>query len=285
MLFRSEGKSVTVNPKATSGGAAHNAEAETRNGKGRSISRRAGEAVRKSNGAKANGQRASRTNRDNAQSLGRGRPNPLRIDPSRTIPLRRRISDAVDVGDKALQRSVLKEAYLQGRGNAYDQSQLRRGRIFLQDGQITAGGIQENNRRLFVSNAKKELSYIPPESFGDLKGISKRRGKVLDGIVQADIESGKPRQTIVDRIYKGLGFLDDESRAKVIAQTEVTRRYADGQLDAIEEMGYEGVKLIAEWSTTDNPCELCAPLDGIRMTIAQARGLLPRHVGDRRAHV
>jgi hypothetical protein len=73
-----------------------------------------------------------------------------------------------------------------------------------------------------------------------------------------------------------------------IARTETVRAHGEGQLDAMELLGVEEVGVAVEWSTsglgggvTDlgnpSPCPLCAPLQGMVMTVKEARGLLPRH--------
>lgn len=68
------------------------------------------------------------------------------------------------------------------------------------------------------------------------------------------------------------------NRAMSLVETEITRDHAEGQLDAMEELDIEEVSASVEWATTDAPCDLCAPLDGIVLKISEARGMIPRHV-------
>jgi SPP1 gp7 family putative phage head morphogenesis protein len=78
-----------------------------------------------------------------------------------------------------------------------------------------------------------------------------------------------------------------ESRAKTIAQSEITRVHAEGQLDAFDSLGVTRLGVMAEWMTADDDrvCDACAELDDVVMTVEEARGLLPRHPNCRCAWV
>jgi hypothetical protein len=72
-----------------------------------------------------------------------------------------------------------------------------------------------------------------------------------------------------------------------LARTEIIHAHAEGQLDAFELLKVEGVQVLAEWSTAGDEivCELCSDLEGVVMTIKEARGSLPRHPNCRCAWV
>jgi SPP1 gp7 family putative phage head morphogenesis protein len=72
-------------------------------------------------------------------------------------------------------------------------------------------------------------------------------------------------------------------RAGALARVEVIRAHANAQLDAFELLGIKKVGLKAEWHTAgdEKVCPKCKPLEGAVFTIAQARGLIPRHVNCR----
>lgn len=84
-----------------------------------------------------------------------------------------------------------------------------------------------------------------------------------------------PRQVARNIVKKvdGIG----RTRAMVIANTELVRAHAEGQLDAMAEEGVERVTPAVEWTTAATPCNLCQPLRGIVVTIDEARGMIPRH--------
>jgi hypothetical protein len=73
----------------------------------------------------------------------------------------------------------------------------------------------------------------------------------------------------------------------VIARTEVIRAHAEGQLDALEELGVEELGVEVEWTVTEDSrlCPLCAALKGVVLTLDEAKGLLPRHPNCRCAFI
>lgn len=127
-----------------------------------------------------------------------------------------------------------------------------------------------------VAAKQGTLKNLQERAFTDLQGISTAMSDqirrtliegVSKGLAQADIVSA-----IVDRVKK-IGL----TRAKTLVQSEITRAHSEGVLDALEYAGVKEVGFNIEWTTTKNPCQLCAPLRGLVLTIAQARGLFPRH--------
>lgn len=68
-------------------------------------------------------------------------------------------------------------------------------------------------------------------------------------------------------------------RGEVITRTEIVYAHGEGQLDAFALLGVEEIEPIVEWVTTDNPCIKCAPHAGDRYTLDEARGLIPWHPG------
>jgi GNAT superfamily N-acetyltransferase len=57
------------------------------------------------------------------------------------------------------------------------------------------------------------------------------------------------------------------------------RAHAEGQLTALEAAGVEQVSAAAEYDTTGDGkvCPKCRPLDGVVLTVPEARGMIPRH--------
>jgi SPP1 gp7 family putative phage head morphogenesis protein len=77
------------------------------------------------------------------------------------------------------------------------------------------------------------------------------------------------------------------TRANALARTELVRAHAEGQLDAYVALGEKEVGVMAEWITAgdDRVCDLCQDLEGVVMTITEARGTIPRHVNCRCAWI
>lgn len=125
-----------------------------------------------------------------------------------------------------------------------------------------------------VSKAKLLATRVFEELNGVTTQMSVRMGRVLaDGILRGD----NPR-TIARTMAADITGIS-RKRALVIARTEIIHAQAEGQLDAFEDLGVDEVGADVEWSTAgdDRVCPLCEELEGVVMSIEDARGLLPRH--------
>lgn len=110
----------------------------------------------------------------------------------------------------------------------------------------------------------------------ELKGATAAISQgVARELVQAIENKLTPSQAAraITRKVKEIGL----KRARVIANTELVRAQAEGQLDGMEALGVERVTPAVEWATASTPCGMCAPLRGIVVTITEARGMIPRH--------
>lgn len=72
-------------------------------------------------------------------------------------------------------------------------------------------------------------------------------------------------------------------RGRRIASNEIVRVFAESQLDGFEILGVERVGVSVEWGTADDEkvCPACKSLGTVVLTIREARGMIPRHVGCR----
>lgn len=115
----------------------------------------------------------------------------------------------------------------------------------------------------------KTLTYVRGFTQDVLNRITQ---VVADGLV-----TGSNPRTIARNISRALRI--PYNRAVVIAQTEIIRAHAEGQLQAMEAMGIQSVTAMVEWSTAgdDRVCPLCIELHGIVLKLEEARGLIPRH--------
>lgn len=145
-----------------------------------------------------------------------------------------------------------------------------------------------------VANATPYVSPDDVETYGGrLQALAHRLRNELDGVTWAAaqriarvLHDGLDQGWGAERLAQAITDAVDSiarSRALLIANTELIRAHADGQLDALEELGEEEVTAAVEWATAgdDRVCKLCKPLDGVVLTVAEARGLIPRHVNCR----
>lgn len=113
--------------------------------------------------------------------------------------------------------------------------------------------------------------------YEQIEELTRKTSREVARLIISGAVEGKSPQDVAREIAEVMEI--DEAKALRIARTEIVREQAEGELDAFEEMGVEEVTAAVEWSTAgdDRVCQLCAPLEGIVLKIAEARGMLPRH--------
>jgi len=129
------------------------------------------------------------------------------------------------------------------------------------------------------------LGMLFVRNFNELAGVTEAMGQEIARALAEGLASGiGPREIarlMTDRVDK-VGIV----RATKIARTEIIRAHAEATLNRYEELGIGQVGLLEEYLTAqDNKvCDVCRGLarqdngygPGV-FTIAQARGLIPRH--------
>lgn len=125
------------------------------------------------------------------------------------------------------------------------------------------------------STAVEKLRLLQSSALSEVRGLTdtmlvQGRRIVVDSLVR----NLSPRETAA-RLAKVLKV--SQGRARTIANTELVRAHAEGQLEAMEALGVERVGVAVEWSSLASACPLCKPLDGVVLKTAEAKGMLPRH--------
>lgn len=191
------------------------------------------------------------------------------------------------------------DSYQKAYGKAYDQvrtksplARMAQEAYFQRYGQVGsvssfyAGSKEEFLRSAFGQPVPIErVKFLASRTYTDLKGVtdamSQQMSRVLvDGLIAGD----NPRtiaKALNDRVDK-IG----KTRAKMVSHDAVIRTHAEAMLDSFESMGVDNIGVAVEWSTSHlgvtakgypSPCELCKPLEGIVMSVKEARGMIPRH--------
>lgn len=191
-------------------------------------------------------------------------------------------AELMSPSEAARMRRYLKRGFEKGAARAFhDVNKLRRRNkqlVTLPDAR--AVGV-ESRREAFMRSAMQravaleKLTAVQSQALAEVRGMSqelvaKGRRSLVDSLVR-----GLTPQETAERLRRTLKV--SLGRAETIAFTELTRAHAEGQLEAMEQLGVERVGAAVEWSTTGKPCPLCAPLDGVVLKPSEARGMLPRH--------
>lgn len=126
-----------------------------------------------------------------------------------------------------------------------------------------------------------KVKLLAGRTFSELDGVNARMATVMSRMLADGLVTGKSNEDIAQEMATEIKVAI--TRARAIVNTEMVRAHAEGQLDALEDLGVREVQATVEWDTAGDGkvCKLCKVLDGVVLTIQQARGLIPRHVGCR----
>lgn len=170
----------------------------------------------------------------------------------------------------------IEEGYRRGQGAAFDKVRkpaLAGSEAFYQ------GTKSEFLRSSFGKPvARRKLELLMGRTMSDLQGVTEAMAtqiqrELTDGLVTG-LSPLDIARNISNRVDK-IGI----TRARTIARTEIIRAHAEGNLDAMEELGVEQVSVAVEWSTAEDGkvCPKCKPLEGVVLQIKDAHGMFPRH--------
>ena len=182
-------------------------------------------------------------------------------------------------------KKYIDEGYAKGAGRAFDdvKKPALQGNLDFFDGTK-----DEFLRQSFAHPiAIDKLKLLTSRTLTDLKNVDAAMATQMSRILADGLVQGLSPRDVARRMNKqaidGIGKV----RALTIARTETIRAHAEGQLDALEKLGVSKIGVAVEWSTTgdDRVCPVCLPLEGVVMSIKEARGILPRHPNCRCAFV
>lgn len=181
-------------------------------------------------------------------------------------------------GDEAIWAKYIEDGFRQGAGRSWDDV-IRKRAIPREAMGFIRGSRQQFLQSAFAQKVSVEkVKLLAGRTFTDLEGITQVMSKTMvrtltDGLVrgQGPREIGR---ILADEV-EGIGL----NRATTLARTEIVRAHAEGQLQALEDLGVEEIGVAVEWSITDDDkvCELCEDLQGIVLKTSEAHGMLPRH--------
>lgn len=180
------------------------------------------------------------------------------------------------ISGKPWTATYVESAYRKGSVRAYTDLHAE---DLAQSPDFYAGGKAQFLRTAFSSPmALQKIELLYTRAFEELKGITQAMGQQMSRTLANGLVQGYGPFKIARELRK-IGTTINKTRANTLARTEVISAHAEGQLDSFERLGIKEVGVMAEWSTAgdDVVCPECGELEGVVMTIQEARGLLPRH--------
>ena len=198
--------------------------------------------------------------------------------------------------EEELWRAYAEQGFKKGAGRAFDDVRMkklkkRHPEIFTEEHQQSVQDFYRGTKEQFLRSAfarpvaVEKVKLLAGRSFDDLRGVTEQMSlkmsrALTDGLVQGDHPN---------KIAKALAEEVDISRdrAETVARTEIVRCHAEGQLEALEQLGVDEVGVTVEWTTSgdDAVCPQCEPLEGVVLKVSEAHGMLPRHPNCRCAFI
>lgn len=123
--------------------------------------------------------------------------------------------------------------------------------------------------------ATEALRLLYVRQYTQLRGVTDAQSARLGHILASGFADGKNAKTLAKEIAKALDI--SRYRAETIALTEISNAHSNGALDAYAALGVDNVVVLVEWKCAAGACKLCTALQGVVLTIKEARGLIPRH--------
>lgn len=176
-------------------------------------------------------------------------------------------------------KAFIQKGFEKGASRAFDDTTAARKKSALDS--LRGVGFVEGRREQFIrqsistATASEKLRLLEQRALSELKGMTeeirtKAKRTIIDGLVrgQNPKEIAAKLQTVLD-VSKG--------RAETIAYTELVRAHADGQLEAMEQLGVAEVGVAVEWNAREGACPMCTPMEGVVLSIGEAKGMIPRH--------
>ena len=135
------------------------------------------------------------------------------------------------------------------------------------------------------------VAILYQRTFNELKGVTKAMDQQISRLLAQGMAEGRNPRVIAGWIKKQIGLpaigvklpsggvrtISSITRAKMIAQTEITRANGQAAIAEYKRVEATGVKVKAEWETGGAACETCAALGGRVFDLDYIQGIHPAH--------
>lgn len=186
------------------------------------------------------------------------------------------IEDGVDP-EKPWTTEYVSKGYKKGYTTGYEQVNKKK-KVITEEAIFLGSKIQFLQDAFNAPEATSKLELLGMRAYTRLKGITAEIDAEMTRILVEGLAAGHGTKKISKALMESIGSFD-RVRAVRIANTEIMYAHAEGQLDSFERLGITEVGLLAEWLTAGDTrvCYRCQAHAGQRLTIAEARGLIPLH--------
>ncbi len=175
-------------------------------------------------------------------------------------------------------RRYAEEGYRKGAGRAFDDMGAarvgQRGAV----SDFSRGSRADFLRSSFGQPVSVErIKVLAGRTFDEMRNVTHDMATKMSRVLTDGLVQGKHSREVAKDLVREVGL--GRYRARLVAQTELTRAHAHGQLDSFKAQGMDRVGVQAEFATArDNVvCPACAALEGQVFDVADAYAEIPQH--------
>lgn len=176
--------------------------------------------------------------------------------------------------DSSWTAKFIRAAYKKGITRAYKELSNKRQQIATSNF-LNSGVAAQVEMSLATAKRLDAVKILFDRSYNHLQNATDQMVNNMGRVLSTAVARELPPVEIAKLLKKEFDLT--YNRALTIARTEVVHAQAEGQLDGYEDQGITHVSVMAEWVTQEGACEQCSAMEGVVLTIAEARGLIPRH--------
>lgn len=128
---------------------------------------------------------------------------------------------------------------------------------------------------LGLPQSRRELKTLSRDGYSYIEKLVKETTRKMAETFEHGLETGLPASKIQANLTAVLNRA--RNHMGLIAQTEIVRAQAEGQLRALEQVGVTEAAVKVEWQTSAGSCDECKDMDGRLYRVKDAHGMIPRH--------
>lgn len=208
-------------------------------------------------------------------------------DEAKLTSFKRWVKTQIDIDlrsheEEELWRRYVEQGYRKGQERAYSDVMQARGKAAfgkIGDEQAAqAVELAERQARKMVLRGPASVESVrrlAARSLNELDDVTTRMATKMTRALANGLVQGKTPKQIAQSLVDEADL--NMNRAMLISTTELTRAHAEGELDALEQLGVRQVTPEVEWTAAEGACDECSAMDGTVFDIDEARGMIPLH--------
>lgn len=190
-----------------------------------------------------------------------------------------------DGSEQSWVSKYIEPAYKKGVTRSYEE--VKKPSLAKDQAFYAGGKSQFLQTAIGAKGGRDRSNTLSAKAHGSIRSVSDATAHAASQVVAQGLLTGQTPEQIYSQIASQVNT-KAKPQAQLKARDAIIGAHAEGQLDALELLGVEQVGVAVSWTTSGlgttpkgnaSPCSKCEALRNVVLTIAEARGLIPRHPG------